>query len=224
MNSKIKQEVLTHLESLINERIIDVFGAYTNDKWRNFTSNLVKKDPTTLASEIAEAVSKGITDALTNDEKWPNGCSISTRLNEIILLPEQVARIINCCWYMNAAQFTQLICERMWFPGWTYDWVLNQLGRTGARVQDSKIFNGMSVAEGLDFVLIRRDGSGVTVCNDGREVVTNALAVEEQCPVTATRVGKPKEMYGAYMSAEELEERIAAKAKAKAKAKKKNNE
>ena len=87
MNSQTKQEVLTHLESLISERIIDVFGAYTNDKWRNFTSNLVKKDPTTLASEIAEAVSKGVTDALTNDEKWPNGCSISTRLNEIVLLP-----------------------------------------------------------------------------------------------------------------------------------------
>ncbi len=217
MNTESKQEVLTHLESLISERIIDVFGAYTNKKWKNFTSNLIKKDPTTLASEIAEAVSKGVTEALTKDNKWPNICSVSTRLNEIVLLPEQVARIINCCWYMNAAQFTQLECERLWFPGWTYDWVLQQLGRTGAKVRDSKIFNGMSVAKDLNFVLIRRDGSGITVFTDGREVTTTALPIEEQCPVTVTRVGKPKEMYGAYMSSEDLEKRIAAKAKAKAK-------
>ena len=218
MNTETKQEVLTHLESLINERIIDVIGTYCNDKWRNLTKKLVEKDPTTLASEIAAAVSTGITTALSSDNQWPNSCNIPTRLNEIVLSAEQVATIINCNWYVNAAQFTQLMCERMWFPGWTYGWVLKQVRATGASVHDMNKFNGMSVADGLNFVVIRRDGSSVTTFNDGREVLTPALPVEEHSPAPTSRAGKPTEMYGAYMTSEELTERIAAKLRAKAEA------
>ena len=214
MNTAKKQEVLSHLEELINERIIDVIGVYCGDKWKNVTRHLVEQDPTTLASEIAEAVSKGVTTALANDNQWPNECTTPARFNEIVLSAEQVARIINCFWYQNAAQFSQLGYERLLFPGWTYGWVLQQVRTTGASVRDSKIFNGMSVAEGLNFVVIRHDGSGVTVFNDGRKIETPALPVSEQSPIPVTRIGKPKKMYGSYMTVEELEERIAAKAKA----------
>ena len=212
MNTESKQETLTHLEALINERIIDVIGTYCNDKWKNLTVRLVKEDATTLASEIAIAVSSGITAALANDKKWPAECNAPTRPNEIVLSAKQVASVINCFWYINAAQFTQLERERNWFPGWTYDWVLKRVRATGACVHDKDKFNGMRVADGLNFVIIRRDGSGVTTFNDGRVVLTPALPVEEQCPVTVTRIGLPKEMYGCYMSAEELEKRIAEKA------------
>ena len=214
MNTETKQEVLTHLELLISERIIDVIGTYCNNKWRNLTKKLVETDPTTLASEIAVAVSTGITTALINDQTWPNGVAVPTRLNEIVLNAEQVKQVINCFWYQNAAQFTQLKCERLWFPGWTYNWVLAQVRATGASVHDKNKFNGHSVAEGLDFVIIRHDGSGLTVFKDGRKVVTPALPVEKQRPEAVTRIGNPKEMYGAYMTLEELNERIAAKAQA----------
>ena len=70
----------------------------------------------------------------------------------------------------------------------------------------------MRVADDLNSVIIRRDGSGVTTSNNGRVVLTPALPVEEHCPVPMTRIGLPKEMYGPYMSAEELEKRIAEKA------------
>ncbi len=72
----------------------------------------------------------------------------------------------------------------------------------------------MSVAEGLNFVVIRHDGSGATVFNDGRKIETPALPVSEHRPIPVTRSGKPKKMYGSYMTVEELEERITAKAKA----------
>ena len=212
MNTESKQETLTHLEALINERIIDVIGTYCNDKWKNLTVRLVKEDATTLASEIAIAVSSGITTALINDKKWPAKCSAPTRPNEIVLSAKQVASVINCFWYINAAQFTQLERERNWFPGWTYDWVLKRVRATGACVHDKDKFNGMQVADCLNFVIIRRDGSGVTTFNDGRVVLTPALPVEEQCPETVTRIGEPKEMYGHYMTAQELEKRIAEKA------------
>lgn len=218
MNTEAKQEVLTHLELRISERIIDVIGTYCNDNWRNLAKKLVETDPTTLASEIATAVSTGITTALTNDETWPNGAAVPTRLNEIVLNAEQVRRVIHCFWYQNAAQFTQLMCERMWFPGWTYDWVLAQVRATGASVHDMNKFNGHSVADGLDFVIIRHDGSGVTVFIDGRRVATPALPVEEQRKEPVSRIGKPKEMYGAYMTSEELTERIAAKQRAETEA------
>lgn len=211
MNTESKQETLTHLEALINERIIDVIGTYCNDKWKNLTVRLVKEDATTLASEIAIAVSSGITAALTNDKKWPAECTASTRPNEIVLSAEQVASVVNCFWYINAAQFTQLKIERNWFPGWTYDWVLKRVRATGACVHDKDKFNGMRVADDLNSVIIRRDGSGVTTFNEGRVVLTPALPVEEQCPETVTRIGLPKEMYGYYMTAEELEKRIAEK-------------
>ena len=71
----------------------------------------------------------------------------------------------------------------------------------------------MSVAEGLNFVVIRHDGSGVTVFNDGRKIETQ-VPVSEHRPIPVTRSGKPKKMYGSYMTVEELEERITAKAKA----------
>jgi len=209
MNTESKQETLTHLEALINERIIDVIGTYCNDKWKNLTVKLVKEDATTLASEIAIAVSSGITTALTNDKKWPAECNAPTRPNKIVLSAEQVASVINCFWYINAAQFTQLERERNWFPGWTYDWVLKRVRATGACIHDKDKFNGMRVADGLNFVIIRRDGSGVTTFNDGRVVLTVAPPVEEQCPATVTRIGEPKEMYGHYMTAQELEKRIA---------------
>jgi len=213
MNTESKQKTLKHLEALINERIIDVVGTYCNDKWNGLTTRLVKEDATTLASEIAIAVSSGITAALSEDENWPTECSAPTRLNEIVLSAKQVATIINCYWYINAAQFTQLKCERNWFPGWKYDWVLKRLGVTGARVHDKDKFNGMRVADDLDFVIIRRDGSGITKFNDGREILTPALPVEDQCPVPVTRLGEPKEMYGRYITAKELEKRIAEKLK-----------
>lgn len=215
MSTEKKQEVLNHLEELISERIVDVIGVYCSDKWKNLTRRLVEQDPTTLASEIAEAVSKGVTASLANDSQWPNECKIPTQFNEIVVSAAQVALIINCCWYINAAQFTQLRYERLLFPGWTYDWVLKQARATGACVHNSEKFNGMSVAEDLNFVVIRYDGSGITVFNDGREVVTPALPVSKHRPIPVTRIGKPKEMYGAYMTATELEERIAAKSKAK---------
>ena len=212
MNTESKQETLNHLEALINERIIDVIGTYCNEKWKNLTVRLVKEDATTLASEIAIAVSSGITAALTNDKKWPAECNAPTRPNEIVLSAEQVASVVNCFWYINAAQFTQLERERNWFPGWTYDWVLKRVRATGACVHDKDKFNGMRVADDLNSVIIRRDGSGVTTFNDGRVVLTPALPVEEHCPVPVTRIGLPKEMYGYYMTADELEKRIAEKA------------
>ena len=150
-NTEAKQDILTHLESLISERIIDVVGTYCNDKWKNLTRRLVEEDPTTLATEIADAVSKGVTAALSSDNQWPNSCNIPTRLNEIVLSAEQVARIINCYWYMNAAQFTQLICERLWFPGWTYNWVL-AVARAGQRLGELP----RRFAQRLSFVADRR--------------------------------------------------------------------
>ena len=212
MNTESKQETLNHLEALINERIIDVIGTYCNDKWKNLTLRLVNEDATTLASEIAMAVSSGITTALSNDEKWPAECNAPTRPNEIVLSAKQVASVINCFWYINAAQFTQLERERNWFPGWKYDWVLNRVRATGACVHDKDKFNGMRVADDLNFVTIRRDGSGATTFNDGRVVLTPAQPVDEQCPVPVTRIGEPKEMYGCYVTAKELEKRIAEKA------------
>ena len=212
MNTEAKQEILNHLEALINERIIDVIGTYCNDKWKPLTTRLVNEDATTLASEIAIAVSSGVAAALSKDEKWPTACSAPTRPNEIVLSADQVASVINCFWYINAAQFTQLERERNWFPGWKYDWVLNRVRATGACVNDKNKFNGMRVADQLDFVLIRHDGSGVTNFSDGRVVLTPALPVKDQCPVPVTRIGEPKEMYGCYMTAKELEKRIAEKA------------
>jgi len=205
-------ETLNHLEALINERIIDVIGTYCTDKWKPLTTRLVNEDATTLASEIAIAVSSGVAAALSKDEKWPMTCTAPTRPNEIVLSATQVATVINCLWYINAAQFTQLKCERNWFPGWKYDWVLNRVRATGACIRDKEKFNGMRVAADLDFVLIRRDGSGVTSFNDGRVVLTPALSVEEHCPLPVTRIGEPKKMYGYYITAEELEKRIAEKA------------
>ena len=212
MNTESKQGTLSHLEALINERIIDVIGTYCNDKWKPLTTRLVNEDATTLASEIAIAVSSGVAATLIKDEKWPTTCTTPTRPNEIVLSAMQVASVINCFWYINAAQFTQLKCERNWFPGWKYDWVLNRVRATGACIREKEKFNGMRVADDLDFVLIRRDGSGVTSFNDGRVVLTPALPVEEHCLLPVTRIGEPKEMYGCYMTAEELEKRIAEKA------------
>lgn len=212
MNTESKQETLNHLEALINERIIDVIGTYCDDKWKPLTTRLVTEDATTLAGEIAIAVSSGVAAALSNDEGWPTTCTAPTRPNEIVLSVTQVASVINCFWYINAAQFTQLERERNWFPGWKYDWVLSRVRATGACIRDKEKFNGMRVADDFDFVIIRRDGSGVTSFNDGRVVLTPALPVQEQCPVPATRIGEPKEMYGYYMTAKELEKRIAEKA------------
>jgi len=212
MNTESKQEILGHLEALINERIIDVIGTYCADKWKPLTTRLVNEDATTLASEIAIAVSSGVAAALNKDEKWPTTCTAPTRPNEIVLSAEQVASVINCFWYINAAQFTQLKCERNWFPGWKYDWVLSRVRATGACIREREIFNGMRVADDLDSVLIRRDGSGITTFHDGRVVLTPALPDEEHCPLPITRSGEPKEMYGCYMTAEELEKRIAEKA------------
>jgi len=212
MNIESKQEIFNHLEALINERIIDVIGTYCSDKWKPLTARLVNEDATTLASEIAIAVSSGVAGALSKDDKWPTACTAPTRPNEIVLSATQVASVINCFWYINAAQFTQLKCERNWFPGWKYDWVLNRVRATGACIREKEKFNGMRVADDLDFVLIRRDGSGITSFNDGRVVLTTALPVKEHCPLPVTRIGEPKEMYGSYMTAEELEKRIAEKA------------
>jgi len=212
VSTKSKQEILNHLEALINERIIDVIGTYCTDKWKPLTTRLVNEDATTLASEIAIAVSSGVTAALGKDKKWPLTCTAPTRPNEIVLSATQVATVINCFWYINAAQFTQLECERNWFPGWKYNWVLNRVRATGACIREKEKFNGLQVADGLDFVLIRRDGSGVTSFNDGRVVLTSALSVKEHCPLPVTRIGERKEMYGCYMTVEELQKRIAEKA------------
>lgn len=211
MNTDSKQEALNHLEAIINERIIDVIGTYCDDKWKPLTTRLVNEDATTLASEIAIAVSSGVAAALSKDKTWPATCAAPTRPVEIVLSAKQVASVINCFWYINAAQFTQLKCERNWFPGWKYDWVLNRVRATGACIHDKNKFNGMRVADDLDFVIIHRDGSGTTSFNDGHVVLTPALPAEEQCPVPVTRLGKPKEMYGYYMTAEEFEKRIAEK-------------
>lgn len=75
---------------------------------------------------------------------------------------------------------------------------LQQVCTTGASVRDSKIFNGMSVAEGLNFVVIRHDGSGVTVFNDGRKIYTPAVPVSEHRPIPVTRIGKPKNVWFLY--------------------------
>ena len=85
MNTQAKKEVLNHLEALIKERIIDVIGSYCNDKWKPLTTRLVNEDATTLASEVAIAVSSGVAAALSKDEKWPTACSAPTRPNEIVL-------------------------------------------------------------------------------------------------------------------------------------------
>jgi hypothetical protein len=175
-----------------------VIGVYCGDKWKNVTRHLVEQNPTTLASQIAEAVSKGVTGALANDNQWPNECTTPTRFNEIVLSAEQVARIVNCFWYQNAAQFSQLGHERLLFPGWTYNWVLQLVCTSGVSVRDSKIFNGMSVAEGLNFVVIRHDGSGVTVFNDGRKIETPALPVSEHRPIPVTRSGGQKNVRFIY--------------------------
>jgi len=212
VNSESKQETINHLEAIINERINDVIGTYCDDKWKPLTTRLVNEDATTLANEIAIAVSSGVAVALSNDEEWPTTCTAPTRPVEIVLSAKQVASVINCFWYINAAQFTQLECERNWFPGWKYVWVLNRVRATGACIHDKDKFNGMRVADALDSVLIRRDGSGVTTFTDGRMVSTPAQPVDEQCPMPVTRIDEPKEMYGYYMTVKELEKRIAEKA------------
>lgn len=203
-----RREEIQYVEDLVRERTIDVVGTLAREKWADLVARLVMTDPSTLADELATAVAEAVSGILASDPDWPNGPKQPVRQEEVVLTRDEVANICNCFWYQNAAQFAQFRNERNLFPGWTYDWVLVRLRRSGAVTIDGKRFNGHLATPDLDYVVVRLDGSTTAVFEDGRVVEQPAIPDEERLTEVVSRANEPDHTYGHYPTAEQMVERI----------------
>ena len=178
-----RREEIEYIRDLVAERIFEVIGGMSGTHLGSFAAKRLHERPFMLALIVSTAVSRAVAGRLASDSHWPDGPTPPLHQEEIVLTRSEVARFI---WRRErATEMARRSFQQLNFPTWPHKWVHGCLLRSWAVVMNGD--DEYVPHDDLDFVVIRRDGSSVTVLTDGSVHDAPPLHLSEHCPVVPRR-------------------------------------
>lgn len=178
-----RREEIEYIRDLVAERIFEVIGGLSGTELGMFASKRLTERPFMLASIVSNAVARAVAGRLASDPRWPDGPTPPLHQEEVVLTRSEVERF--CRHIERATVMMRRSFQHFNFPTWPHQWVHDCLQRSWATVTNEK--DDLVPHDQLDVVIIRRDGSSVTILTDGSVHDAPPLDLSAQCPVVPRR-------------------------------------